>query len=150
MNRIESAKVYEIQPAILRCLGGLGEAAEGSGLEPALLELVRLRASQINGCAYCVDMHSRDARGRGERQSRLDLVAVWREAPCFSPRERAALAWAEAQTRIAEAGVPDAVYAEARAHFSEAELVNLTAAVVTINAWNRICVTFRFPPETAA
>jgi AhpD family alkylhydroperoxidase len=113
------------------------------GLEASLLELVRMRASQINGCAYCLDMHSKDARAAGETEQRLYLLSAWREAPCYTARERAALAWTEALTLIAEDQVPDAVYDEARQYFSEQELVNLSVAVVAINGWNRLAISFR-------
>ena len=115
-----------------------------SGLEESLLELVKSRASQINGCAWCLDMHTKDARARGETEQRLHLLPLWREAPCYSERERAALAWTEAVTRIADAhDVPDAVYEEARRHFDEKTLVNLTLAIIAINGWNRLNLAFR-------
>jgi AhpD family alkylhydroperoxidase len=111
--------------------------------------LMQIRASQINGCAFCVHMHLHDARKAGESQERLDLVAVWREAPVFTARERAALAWTEAVTLVAESRVPDDVYEAARAEFSEQELVDLTMAVVAINGWNRLMAAFRIPPAVA-
>ncbi len=115
-----------------------------SGLEESLLELVKSRASQINGCAWCLDMHSKDARARGETEQRLYLLPVWRDAPCYSARERAALAWTEAVTQIgATHDVSDAVYDEARRHFDEKALVDLTLAIVAINGWNRMNVAFR-------
>jgi len=114
-----------------------------SGLEESLLELVKTRASQINGCAWCLDMHTKDARARGETEQRLYLITAWREAPCYSERERAALAWTEAVTHIAVQGVPEAVYAEARRHFDEKALVDLTLAIVAINGWNRMNVAFQ-------
>lgn len=114
-----------------------------SGLEESLIELVKNRASQINGCAYCLDMHTKDARARGETEQRLHLITAWREAPCYSERERAALAWTEAVTHIAVQGVPEAVYAEARRHFDEKALVDLTLAIVAINGWNRMNVAFQ-------
>lgn len=117
-----------------------------SGLEESLLELVKSRASQINGCAWCLDMHTKDARACGEAEQRLYLLPVWREAPCYSERERAALAWTEAITEIAATrDVSDAVYNQARAQFSEKELVDLTLAVIAINGWNRLNVAFRTP-----
>ena len=148
-RRIDGEDVYRLQPVLSRGLAVLGDGAEASGLDAALLELIYLRASQINGCAYCVNMHSSNARRASERQERLDLVAVWREAPCFTARERAALAWAEAVTTIAETHVSDDAYAEAKAQFSDEELVNLTTAVIAINGWNRVCVTFRVMPPVA-
>ncbi|MBE7460653.1 MAG: carboxymuconolactone decarboxylase family protein [Rhodocyclaceae bacterium] len=115
-----------------------------SGLEASLLELVKTRASQINGCAWCLDMHTKDARAQGETEQRLYLLTAWREAPCYSARERAALAWTEAVTRIAEThDVPDAAYEEARRHFDEKALVDLTLAIIAINGWNRLNVAFR-------
>jgi AhpD family alkylhydroperoxidase len=112
-------------------------------LERPLLELAKLRASQINGCAYCVDMHSKDLRALGETEQRLYAVVVWREAPFFNNRERAALEWTEAVTLVSETGVPDDVYEKARSQFSEKELVDLTMAVIAINGWNRLAVSFR-------
>ena len=146
MNRVEQKRVYQIQPAILQHLRGLGDAPVAAGLEKSLIELVKLRASQINGCAFCLNMHAREARELGERQERLDLVAVWDEVTCFTKREMAALAWTEALTLVAEGHVPDPAYEAARAEFSEEEVVNLTAAIVAINSWNRIAIAFRFVP----
>lgn len=119
---------------------------KSSNLEPSLIELVKMRASQINGCAYCIDMHSKDARAEGESEQRLYALSAWRDTPFFSDRERAALAWTEALTLVSESHVPDAVYEEARQRFSEEELVNLTMAVVTINGWNRLSIAFRAVP----
>ena len=119
---------------------------KSSKLEPSLIELVKMRASQINGCAFCLDMHSKDARAAGETEQRLYTLPAWRETPFFTDRERAALAWTEAVTLVAEDHVPDAVYKEARQQFSEEELVNLTMAVVTINGWNRLSIAFRAVP----
>jgi AhpD family alkylhydroperoxidase len=119
---------------------------KSSKLEPSLIELVKMRASQINGCAYCIDMHSKDARAEGESEQRLYALSAWRETPFFTDRERAALAWTEAITLITEGHVPDAVYGDARQRFSEEELVNLTLAVVTINGWNRLSIAFRTVP----
>jgi len=118
------------------------------GLETSLLHLVKFRVSQINGCAYCLDMHSKDLRAAGETEQRLYLLQAWREAPFYTDRERAALAWAESVTLVAETHVPDNVYEEARKQFSETELTNLTLAVVTINGWNRLSVAFRVTPGT--
>jgi AhpD family alkylhydroperoxidase len=119
-----------------------------SGLEPLLQELVKLRASQVNGCAYCIDMHSKDARALGESEQRIYALDAWRETPFFSERERAALAWTEAVTRIGDDHVSDAVYLEARRLFSDQELVKLTMAVVAVNGWNRWCIAFRVLPGT--
>lgn len=114
-----------------------------SGLEPDLIELVKLRASQLNGCAYCIDMHTKDARSHGESEQRLYGISAWREAPFYSPRERAALAWAEEITLISHNQVPDQVYAEVRQFFSQRELVDLTFAIIAINSWNRLAISFR-------
>jgi AhpD family alkylhydroperoxidase len=117
-----------------------------SGLDPKLMELVKLRASQINGCAYCIDMHTKDARALGETEQRLYTVSAWREAPFFTERECAALLWTEQLTRISEHHVPDRGYEEVSRQFTSAELVNLTLAVIAINAWNRFAITFRSVP----
>jgi AhpD family alkylhydroperoxidase len=132
---------YRVQfPEGVAALVMLEEALRESPLEPALLELVRVRASQMNGCAYCLAMHTRDARARGEDQVRLDTVAAWREAPFFTARERAALAWCESLTDLAHAGAPDGVFAQVEAAFSPQEAAELTFAVVAINSWNRLAV----------
>jgi AhpD family alkylhydroperoxidase len=131
-----------------RAMQALGGYAKSSGPERPLLELVRMRASQLNGCAYCLDMHSKDARAIGETEQRLYVLDAWQEAPFYTPRERAALAWTEAVTRISDGGVPDALYEEVRAQFSEQELVDLTLAVIAINGWNRLAISFRTPAGT--
>lgn len=118
-----------------------------SGLEPKLLALIEMRASQINGCAFCLNMHSKEARQQGETEQRLYLLTAWRETELFTPRERAALAWTEAVTLVASSQVPDEVYEQARKEFSEAELIGLTMAVIAINDWNRVNVAFRTPAE---
>src|SRR6202140_2010551 len=128
---------YAAAPEAIQAMRGLEHYInQASGLEPSLRELIKTRASQINGCAYCIDMHTKDARAAGETEQRLYALNAWRETPFFTDRERAALAWAESVTLVTEAHVPDEVYAEAREHFTEEELVNLTMAVVTINGWN--------------
>lgn len=137
-----------ILPTALKGMLGLERAVHESSLEPELLELVKLRASQINGCAYCIDMHTKDARAAGETEQRLYALSVWEETPFYSARERAALAWAEAVTRVADGHVPDAVYEQARAQFGEKELVDLTMAVIAINGWNRLAISFRTVPGT--
>jgi len=134
-------------PEGYRAMLGLERFVQQCGLEHSLIELVKMRASQINGCAFCLKMHSSDARKAGESEERLYLLDAWEEAPVYSPRERAALAWTEALTLISQSHAPDAVYEEARRHFSEPELVNLTLAIVTINGWNRIAIGFRSVPE---
>ncbi|GAA0594410.1 carboxymuconolactone decarboxylase family protein [Craurococcus roseus] len=135
-------------PEAYRAMLALTRAVKRSGLEERLVELVFLRCSQINGCAFCLDMHGAALRKAGEAPARLDMIAGWREAgPVFAPRERAALALAEALTRLADRGdLPDPVYAEAREHFSEAEIANLGFAVAAINGWNRLAVAFRATP----
>jgi AhpD family alkylhydroperoxidase len=139
---------HKVDPSALKAMLGLQAYVNESGIEHSLLELVKLRASQINGCAYCIDMHTKDARARGETEQRLYLLDAWCEAPFYSERERAALAWTEAVTLVGEGHVPDAVYDEARAQFGEAELVKLTMAVVAINGWNRLSIAFRAVPGT--
>ncbi len=124
----------------------LDRYAKNAGLEADLLELVRLRASQINGCAFCIDMHTKDARARAESEQRLYGVTAWRETPFYTGRERAALAWTEAVTLISREHVQDDIYEEARKYFSEKELVDLTIAVIAINGWNRLAISFRTPP----
>ncbi|NEB82214.1 carboxymuconolactone decarboxylase family protein [Streptomyces sp. SID14478] len=127
-------------PKAFRALIGF-DAAARAGLDPALVELIQIRSSLINNCAYCLHMHTNDARKAGESEDRLHLVAVWREARhFFTPKEQAALALTEAVTRIADAGVPDAVYAQAAAHFEEAELAQVIALICTINTWNRVAL----------
>jgi AhpD family alkylhydroperoxidase len=129
----------------LKAMLGLERPLRNSTLEPALRELVKTRASQINGCAYCLDMHTKDARAQGETEQRLYALSVWRETPFYSDRERAALEWAEQLTQIAESDVSDELYARITEHFSEQEIVELTLAVVQINAWNRVAKPFRAP-----
>jgi len=137
---------YKASPEAMKALMALEIAVSKLGIEPALQELVRLRASQINGCAFCVDLHTSDARKKGETERRLYAVSVWRETPFFTPRERAALAWTEAVTRVADTHVPDADYEALLAHFNEVESVNLTLAIGLINTWNRLAIGFRKMP----
>jgi AhpD family alkylhydroperoxidase len=141
--RLEYSRVA---PEGFAAMLGLEKYARSSGLEMSLLELVKVRASQINGCAYCLDMHTKDARAEGETEQRLYAVAAWHEAPFFSERERAALAWTEAVTRVGRKGVSDETYELARQQFSEKELVDLTLAIVAINGWNRLSVAFGTVP----
>jgi AhpD family alkylhydroperoxidase len=138
----------KVAPEGYRAISGLERYVRASGLEPSLLELIKLRASQINGCAYCVDMHWKDARARGESEQRLYGLMAWRESPYYTERERAALAWTEAITLIADNHVPDDLYEEVRQYFNETELVNLTLALVAINGWNRLAISFRTEPGT--
>jgi AhpD family alkylhydroperoxidase len=143
--RIEYTKVA---PGAVHAMNGLEKYLKDCGLEASLRELVKLRASQINGCAYCIDMHSKDARANGESEQRLYGLVAWRETPYYTERERAALAWTEAVTLIAENDVPDELYEQVRQQFSEQELVNLTLAIVAINGWNRLAISFRVVPGT--
>jgi AhpD family alkylhydroperoxidase len=137
---------WKASPAVYKAMLALEKAASSTGLEPSLYELVKLRVSQINGCAFCVDMHARDAKKLGETDERLHLVAVWHEAHCYTPRERAALRWTEALTRLPGGHVSDDDFAEVSREFSEEEVTNLTLAIVAINGWNRFGVGFRLPP----
>jgi AhpD family alkylhydroperoxidase len=138
--RLDYAK---LAPKAVEAMYAVERYVRNSGLEPGLLELVKLRASQINGCAYCVDMHTKDARARGETEQRLYAVAVWKEAPFFTERERAALAWAEAVTLVSRDQVPDEIFETARREFGEKQLIDLSMAVIAINGWNRLAVSFR-------
>jgi len=144
-QRIDYAKAA---PGALHAMLGLENYVRGSGLEDSLLELVRMRVSQLNGCGYCLDMHSKDARAAGETEQRLYTLSVWRETGFFTARERAALAWTEAVTKLTDQEVSDAVYEEARRHFDEKALVDLTLAVIAINGWNRLAIPFRTEPGT--
>ena len=132
-----------VDPASFNAMLALEKYLRGCGIDPILHHLVITRASQINGCSYCVDMHTRDARALGESEQRLHLLVAWRESPLFTERERAALAWTEAVTLVADTRVPDDVYEAARAQFSELELVQLTYVIGAINTWNRLNVAFR-------
>ena len=138
--------VATVAPGAMRAQFGLEAYVRACGLEHALVHLVKLRASYLNGCAYCVDMHTKDARLAGETEQRLYAVPVWAETPFFTPRERVALAWTEAVTGLGHGGVPDGLYEQALAEFGEEDLVKLTMAVIAINGWNRLAVTFRTPP----
>ena len=134
---------YQAAPDTIKALVGVEDVIKASGLELSLIELVKTRASQINGCAFCINMHTADARKNGETEQRLYLLNAWRESPLYTDRERAALAWTEALTLISETHAPDADYETMRAHFSEAEAVNLTVLIGAINAWNRVAIGFR-------
>lgn len=142
--RIELAHHSAAYTAML----GLEQYARQSGVETPLLELVRLRASLLNGCAYCIDMHTKDARAAGETEQRLYALSAWRETPFYTPRERAALEWTEAVTEIGASHAPDELFERVRAHFTEAELVSLSMAIVAINGWNRLAIAFRIVPGT--
>ena len=139
--RIDITK--HMKSASVQAMLKLSHTVEASGLERSLLELVKIRASQINGCAYCIDMHTKDARVLGETEQRIYGLNAWRETPFFTPRERAALAWTEAVTRVADTHVPDDIYEEVRPHFTEEELLALTFEVVVINGWNRLAISSR-------
>ena len=145
LQRLDFTKVA---PAALKAMYSLQKYVDESGLEPSLLKLVEVRASQINGCAYCLDMHTKDARADGETEQRLYALDAWQETPFYTERERAALAWTEAVTLIREGHVPDEVFERVREHFSDEELISLTTAVVAINGWNRLCISFRAEPGT--
>ena len=144
--RIDSSKYRST--SLGRAMLALQREVETSGLEHSLLELMKIRASQINRCAYCIDMHTKDARALGETEQRIYALSAWRETPFFSDRERAALEWAESVTLVGDSQVPDEIYERVRQHFSEDELVALTFALVAINGWNRLAVSFRIPPGT--
>ena len=133
-------------PGSAQAMYKLQKFVDDSGLEQLMLELVKTRVSQINGCAFCLDMHTKDARALGETEQRLYALNAWRESPFYTDRERAALAWAEAITLISESHASDEDYAAARQHFAEDELVKLTMAVITINGWNRLAIAFRETP----
>jgi AhpD family alkylhydroperoxidase len=140
---------YKANPRAIKALMALEEQISSSSIEKPLTELVRLRASQINGCAFCVDMHSTDARKGGETERRLAAVVVWHETPFFSERERAALAWTEAVTLVSHEHVPDAVWEAVKPHFSDEEIVDLTLLISAINSWNRFAISFRKMPAKA-
>jgi AhpD family alkylhydroperoxidase len=134
---------FQAAPDTIKALTAVEDQIKASGLEQSLIELVKTRASQINGCAFCISMHTADARKHGETEERLYLLNAWRESPLYTDRERAALAWTESVTLISETHAPDDVYEQVRAQFSEAETVNLTMLIGAINAWNRLAIAFR-------
>lgn len=133
-------------PVLSNAMNALENYIDNCGIEPGLQDLMKLRASQLNGCAYCIDMHTLDARARGETEQRLYSLSAWQDTPFYSERERAALLWTEKVTLIAVDHVPNEVYEQVRQHFSEQELANLTMILATINAWNRLCISFRSVP----
>lgn len=141
---------FAAAPATMQAMLDMEQHAVESGLEHSLVELVKTRASQINGCAYCIHMHTRDARAHGESEERLYLLSAWRESPLYSERERAALEWTEALTLVAQTHAPDASYEQLKAHFSDEEQVKLTLLIATINSWNRFAIGFRSIHPTAA
>ena len=146
-QRLDAAKAA---PDANKAMAALQGYVNRCGLEASLVELIKIRASQINGCASCLAMHVADARKAGETDERMHLLNAWREAPIYTPREQAALAWTEAVTLVTNGHVPDAVYEQARAQFSDKELVDLTMAVVAINGWNRLAIAFRRLPQLQA
>ncbi|WP_348728942.1 carboxymuconolactone decarboxylase family protein [Rheinheimera texasensis] len=147
-ERISRTQVYKMQPALLQHLVALAKAAEASGLPHSLIHLIKIRASQLNGCAFCQHMHANEARKDGEKQQRLDVLPAWREVGAvFTPAEQAALRWTEALTLVAQQGVSDADYAAVAAEYSEAQILDLSVLIVTINSWNRIAVAFHFQPD---
>ncbi|MGA8274558.1 MAG: carboxymuconolactone decarboxylase family protein [Candidatus Sulfotelmatobacter sp.] len=144
----ERIQYMKVAPGAYKAMLGLEQYLHECGLEVSLLHMIKLRASQINGCAYCLDMHWKDLKAIGESDQRLYELSAWEESPFYSERERAALAWTEAVTRVADTHVPDAVYEDVRKVFSEKELADLTVAVATINAWNRLAISARTTPGT--
>ena len=146
---MESRLQYNlIAPDALHGLSEIEKYLRHSSIEPALHELIKMRVSQINGCAFCIDMHSQDARRAGETEQRLYALSAWRETPFFTDRERAALEWTEAMTLISQSHMPDSIYENARKYFSEKELIDLSMAVIAINSWNRLAISFRKVPGT--
>lgn len=139
--------VTKVSPAVYQAAAALQTYVDQSGLDAKLRELIKIRASQINGCAFCLAMHTRDARKIGETDERMHLLAAWREAPVYNARERAALAWVEAITLVTQGHVPDEAFEAVRKQFSEKEIVDLTAAAAATNIWNRIAIAFRVPPQ---
>jgi AhpD family alkylhydroperoxidase len=139
---------YQVAPAGMKALVAVETYLHQTALGPQLIELVKMRASQINGCAYCLDAHSKALRKGGETEQRIYLLDAWRESPLYTPRERAALAWTEALTRIAETQAPDAIYDELRQHFDDKEIVDLTTLIGMINLWNRLAISLRYEHPT--
>jgi AhpD family alkylhydroperoxidase len=137
-------------PETYKAMRTLSSYSRQAGLEPSLIELIDIRASQINGCAFCLHMHTRDARAHGETEERIYLLEAWREAPVYTERERAALEWTEALTTLDGRGVPDAVYDAVKRHFSDDEMVKLSLAIAVINSWNRLMIGFQVPPQIEA
>ncbi len=148
--RISMHDYHKAAPAVFDALRALGKAVADSGLEPLLVELIKIRSSQINGCAYCLQFHINEARKLALPQGQMDQLATWRDSPLFSAREAAVLAWTEALCQMPDEQVSDAAYAQLQAQFSVQEIVFITAAVANINAWNRICGSLRFAPPNAA
>jgi AhpD family alkylhydroperoxidase len=140
---------FKQSPELIQKLIEFSTVADGCGIEKTIILLVSIRASQINGCAFCLDMHVKEAKLNGERELRLYHLPAWRESTLFAPRERAALAWTEALTKIGDLGVPDEIYQRVASHYSEKELSDLTFAVMSINAWNRLNIAFRKVPGSA-
>ena len=139
---------FETAPAVRRAAQELQQAIEAVGLDKQLGELVKIRASQINGCAFCIHMHTRDARKLGETELRIYMLSAWRDSPLYTREERAVLAWTEALTEVSQKGAPEALYEELKAHFSESQIVALTGAIAMINFWNRLAIGFHFVHPT--
>lgn len=148
MAHTKRINYQEKAPKALKAMLELEKYVAGSGLERSLYELIKLRASQINGCAYCIDMHSKDLRKAGETEQRIYSLVAWKETPFYTERERAALAWTEALTLISDNEVSDELYTSVREHFDEGELVSLTIGIIAINGWNRLAIGFRTQPGT--
>ncbi|QJR82825.1 carboxymuconolactone decarboxylase family protein [Alteromonas pelagimontana] len=146
LTRINQSSLYERCPRLVKNLTALGNVKAGSGIDPSLIHLVKLRVSQINHCCFCQHMHSAEARKDGELQERLDVLPAWQEAPCFSQKERAALAWAEALTLISNS-VTDAIYQQTVEALGEEGLIELTTVILAINSWNRVAVSLQFSPD---
>lgn len=144
----ERLNYYKADPAALEAMLAVEKYASGSGLERSLYELVKIRASQINGCAYCIDMHTKDARKAGETEQRLYALSAWHETPFYTPRERAALEWTEVVTQISKNGVPEELFKATSQYFTKKEMVALTMAIIAINGWNRLAVSFGTVPGT--
>ena len=146
MNMQPRLDYMKASPEAYQAMARIEAVVRHSGIDPKLLELIKIRASQLNGCAFCIDMHTKDARAKEETEQRIYALDAWRETPFFTEKERAALAWTEALTNIQQGHAPDAVYQEVSGNFSEQEIVSLTLAITTINAWNRIAIGFRLVP----
>lgn len=148
--RLEISEITTLAPTVYAAMTALSKATQSAGIDPGVMEMIKIRASQINGCAFCLQFHLNLARTHKVPQNKLDLLATWREAPLFSEQERAALAWTEALTRLTGRDVPDETYAQASAQFDKTQLAHLSAAIGLINAWNRIGVGYRCTPPSAA
>lgn len=142
--KADRINAYEVAPDAMKAMIGVDDYIKTCGLEGSLIELVKMRASQVNGCAFCLDLHSKDARRAGETEQRLYLLSAWSESSLYSERERAALAWTDALTKIFENHAPDRLFEDVRAQFNDKDLADLTALIALINAWNRLAISFRY------